>query len=222
MKTRKFLTLLTLPLILTSCSRDFLVAAVLYFLGKNKFQDFLENYIADTDSLYVKELYLSGVKAEDIYSEIAYSLKSPIINVSAYKKEAFSSEEISYLNSIKEVSKIGYTFYYSEFDCLIDITTKMYFKSGENFIEAKTKSIDKVEQRYEYNEEIRSIQYIFDYYYPLYEFGFDAKDKTIYKDDIYEATIYYSWLEEDFNYELDILESIFSEEISFGNYKKLF
>ncbi len=69
----------------------------------------------------------------------------------------------------------------------------MYFKSKENFIEAKTKSIDKVEQKYEYNEEIRSIQYIFDYYYPLYEFGFHARDKTIYQDDIYEVTVYYSW-----------------------------
>ena len=58
MKTRKFLTLLTLPLILTSCFRDFLVAVDLYFLGKNKFQDFVENYIADSDSLYVRELYL--------------------------------------------------------------------------------------------------------------------------------------------------------------------
>lgn len=167
-------------------------------------------------------IYLSGVKIEDIYLETPYSLESPIINVSAYKKEAFSSDEIFYLNSIKEVSKIGYSFYYSEFDCLINITTKMYFKSGENFIEAKTKSIDKVEQRYEYNKEIRSIQYIFDYCYPLYEFGFHARDKTIYQDDIYEVTVYYSWYEEDFNDELDILESIFSEEISFGNYKKLF
>lgn len=62
-------------------------------------------------------IYLSGVKIEDIYSEIAHSLEFPIINVSAYKKEAFSSDEIFYLNSIKEVSKIGYSFYYSEFDC---------------------------------------------------------------------------------------------------------